>query len=473
MTFQTIPINITGPTYKDRSRPLSTQETRNMYHELVDSGKEKYVLKSFPGQAKLSSVSPGKDRGQHSMSGVAYRVVGNTLYKVSNTFVHTSLGTIPGVDRCIFANDGVNLFIVSDKVITKYSVSTGLTSTVTDPDIVGAKSVAFINNQFAYTFDSLTVFSDVGDGTVATSLNAVGAESNPDILVRDYTFDQVLYRFGLKSCEGWWNSGVGIPPFVRIEGQIINVGLAAIHSVNNSREYIYWLGSDKQVYRARGGQEEPISTAAIAGEIQGFSTISDAYGEVFTIDDKTIYVLTFPAENKTYALIENLGVNGWIELSEGISSGRWNAGSILDEYNKILIGDYQTGDLNLLAINSYDQAGTTWRRRRVIGSVNGDALGQKGKRVKMSRMEFLLETGVGKITGQGDNPRIMLEASYDGGRTWNTGTWLRIGRLGEFNIRAEWFRLHSFYDMVVRLTTSDPIALNIYSATIDLKLAGR
>ena len=471
--FQTVPVNITGPSYRDRSRPLSSQETRNFYHELVPPGKDQYVIKSFPGQKLLGSTSAAEDRGMHQMLEVAYRVVGSTLYEVSATGVHTSRGTIPGTDRCIIADDGINMFIVADGVVSQYSSATNLVTAVTDPDITGALSIDFINNQFAYTFPLLTVFSDVGDGSSATSLNAIGAESNPDDLVRDYTFDQILYRFGTRSCENWYNSGVGTPPFDRIEGQIINVGLAAIHSIANTNDFVYWLGSDKQVYRARGGQERLISTAAISGAIQGYSDVSDAFGEVFTMDDKAVYVITFPAANKTWALAEELGKNGWFELSEGVTDGRYNAGSMLEVYGKKLVGDRSDGQLYELDFATYSQAGETWRRRRVIGSINGDALGQKGQRVEMSRMEFIIETGVGLIAGQGEDPQIMVEASYDGGRTWATGTWMKIGRLGEFDIRAEWFSMKSFYDMMVRITTSDPVAFNIYSAAIDLRLAGR
>ena len=473
MPFQTIGINIAGPSYQDRSRPLSSQETRNIYHEVVPSGKEQYVLKSFPGQSLLGSATAGRDRGQHQMLEVGYRVIYQTLYEVASDGTHTSRGRIPGTSRCTFADDGVNMFMVADGQVSQYSNSTLLVTPVLDPDIVGALTVTFINNQFAYTFPLLTVFSAVGDGSSATSLNAVGAETNPDDLVRDYAFDQVLWRLGKRSIENWWNPGVGTPPFDRIEGQVINVGLNATHSVANTRNFIYWLGSDLQVYRARGGQEEPISTAAIAGEIQGYSTTSDAFGEVFTIDNKTMYMLTFPVEGKTWCLNEDLGGNGWFELSEGVTNGVYNAGSVVEVYSKVLIGDRENGQLYELDFDTYDQAGQPWRRRRVMGSINGDTLGQKGKRVQMSRMEFIMETGVGIITGQGEDPKIMIEASYDGGRTWTTGTWMRIGRLGEFNIRAEWFNMRSFYDMMTRITTSDPIALNVYSISIDLQLAGR
>jgi len=471
--FQTIPVNVAGGSYPDRSRPLSSQEARNLYPEIVEQGKEQFVLKSFPGQKNIGSATAGQDRGQHRLAEVAYRVIGTSLYEVDFAGTHVLRGIIPGSDRCIFADDGVNMFIVSDGLVSQYSNSTLLVTPITDPDIVGAQSVAYINNQFAYTFPNLTVFSVVGDGASATSLNAVGAERDPDVLVRDYTFDQVLYRFGKRSCEAWWNPGVGTPPFQRLEGQGFNIGLQAIHSVAHTRDFMYWLGSDNQIYTARGGQERVASTAALSGEIQSYATTSDAFGETFTIDNKSIYTITFKSANKTWCLIEELGENGWFELSEGITDGRYNAGSILEVYNSVFIGDRTNGKLNKLDFNTYDQAGETWRRRRVLGSINGDKLQMKGHRVQMSRMEFIIETGVGLITGQGSDPKIMLEASYDGGRSWDTGTWLDIGRLGEFDIRAEWWSMESFYDLVVRLTTSDPIALNIYSAAIDLRLAGR
>jgi len=473
MPYTTLPINISGPTYRDRSRPLSSQETRNIYHELVESGKEQYVLKSFPGQKSFGSATAGEDRGQHQMREVGYRVIGTDLYEISNTGTHTNRGDVPGTDRCIIASDGINMFLVANGIVSQYSSATNLVTAVTDVNIVGAISVDFINNQFVYTFPQLTVFSVVGDGSTALGTNAVNSEINGDDLVRDYVFDQTLYRFGTRSCPNWWNSGVGTPPFTRIEGQQVATGLAAKHSITSSRSYIYWLGTDLQVYRARSGQEEPISSAVVSGEIQGYAKIDDAFGEVFTIDSKTMYLLTFPTENKTWCLSEELGVNGWFELSEGITSNRYNAGSIVEVYNKVLIGDRSNGSLYELDFSTYDQGGSTWRRRRVIGSVNGDAFKQKGKRVKIKRMEFLLETGVGLSTGQGSDPKIMLEYSTDGGRSWKTGSWLRIGRQGETNVRAEWFTIKSFYDMMVRLTTSDPVALNLYSAAVDIKLSGR
>lgn len=473
MTFQTIEIPVAGGSYQDRSRPLSSQETRNFYQEVVPQSDEQFILKSFAGQKLLGSVNSGEDRGSHNMNEVCYRVVGSILYSVNKNGHHSKLGSIYGSERCIFADDGINLFINTDNQTYHYNSSIDNLSLIDDEDINGAQSVAFINNQFAYTFPDLTVFSNVGDGSNTTSLNAVGEESNPDKLVRDYVHDQILIRFGHRSIVNWYNSGVGTPPFSRIEGQTINIGLAAKHSITKTRDYVYFLGSDRQIYKLRGSQEQVISTAALSGEIQSYSVVDDAFSEVISLDNKQFVLITFPTANKTWCLNEELGLNGWFELSEGITDGRYNINSVLNIYGKVLAGDKSNGNLYELDFNTYDQAGETWRRRRVLSSINGKSVGRIGKRIQMSRFELLLETGVGLISGQGSDPKIMIEASYDGGRTWKTGTWMRIGRLGEYNIKAEWFCLDSFYDLMIRLTTSDPVPYNIYAASIDVKLAGR
>ncbi|GAH20838.1 unnamed protein product, partial [marine sediment metagenome] len=83
-----------------------------------------------PGQKNIGSTTADTDRGSHQMLEIAYRVVGSSLFKVLSDGSHTSLGTIPGFDRCIFADDGINLFIVSDNIVSQYSSSTGLVETV-------------------------------------------------------------------------------------------------------------------------------------------------------------------------------------------------------------------------------------------------------------------------------------------------------------------------------------------------------
>ena len=137
------------------------------------------------------------------------------------------------------------------------------------------------------------------------------------------------------------------------------------------------------------------------------------------------------------------------------------------------MADAINGNLYQLDLDTFENNGETIQRIRVMPSIHGGLVGNPGKRIQMSRFELILETGVGVISGQGEDPRIMVEASYDGGKSFDDGTWMRIGRLGETNVRAEWFSMKSFYDLVIRITTSDPVHYTIMSAAIDWRLAGR
>ena len=78
MAFQTIPVQVTGPTYQSRSRPLSSQLTQNWYQQFNEAQKDPYVLLPFPGLELLGNAL-GKDRAQHRMAEIDYQVKGTSL----------------------------------------------------------------------------------------------------------------------------------------------------------------------------------------------------------------------------------------------------------------------------------------------------------------------------------------------------------------------------------------------------------
>jgi hypothetical protein len=147
--------------------------------------------------------------------------------------------------------------------------------------------------------------------------------------------------------------------------------------------------------------------------------------------------------------------------------------SIVDAYGKLFVADVSNGNVYTLDADTYTNNGEPLQRVRVTQSANGGLLNARGKLVQMSELKLIMETGVGVIDGQGDNPRIMIEYSDDGGNTWNGGSWPRVGRLGEFALQVEWFNLGTFYDRIFRISSTDPVNYSIFSATIDLRLAGK
>lgn len=476
MPFQTIPVNITGPSYQSRSRPLLSQQTKNFYMEVVDSGKHEYVLQSFPGLTEFADIG-GADRGSTQMNELDYQVMGNTLFSVDSLGVETSRGTIPGTERCIFANDGVNLFIVADGTVSQYDRITNALTTVSNVNIVGAQSIDFIKNVFLYTstdaFPNGTVVSNAGDGATATGNNAVNAEASPDALIRDYVFKQIIYRMGGRTIETWWFASEGQPPIEIIEPQLFEVGLAAKNAVTNTDEFMYWLGDDRQIYRAIGGSLTRVSNVGIANAIEGYDVVSDCIATTATFQGKNFVFFTFPAEDRTWVINEELRENGWFEVSSGTNDGRWNGNSITRVFGKTLVTHQTNGKIFELDINNFAEGGDLIQRRRTTASIDGRAFNSPGSRLQMSRFELIMEKGIGTLEGQGENPRIMIEHSTDGGKSFGNGTWMEIGRLGETQIRAEWYSMITFYDLIIRITVTDPVFISIYRAAIDLRLAGR
>jgi len=468
--FQTIPFNIIGGTHENRSRVVSVQNTTNMYMQVNQYSDKPVSLQSFPGQKLASSVDGDNERGCHVMNGQAYRVVDNSLYRVDSSNSHAQKGVITGNDRCIFADDGDNLVIVSDKVYV-YTESTNSFQENTNVNLVDVLSVGIINNQFIYTTPLLSFMSSPGDPFDVSGLDGIGAESNPDRLVRDYPFNQTIYRFGVETLEPWYNSGVGSPPIDRIDGQQKNIGIGAIHSVANTDDYVYWLGDDKSVYRIRGNTEEKVSDDALSNFIERASKIDDAIGFTLTIQGQDFYILTFPAANRTFALNSALGQQGWFNLSSTTQNSAYSATSSISVYGRTYVAN--KGKWLTLELDEYTQDSDVTLRRRTTGELQAKDFSLNSDSMVMSRLTLDVEQGVGLVTGQGSVPRIMVEVSIDSGRSFPHVAWMELGRLGEHTLRTEVDLIARGQSFIFRLNMSDPVPLTIKGAWLKVKEAGR
>ena len=271
---------------------------------------------------------------------------------------------------------------------------------------------------------------------------------------------------GEITIEPWWNSGTGSPPFDRIEGAISQVGLGALHSVASTREWFYFVGHNNQIYRANGATVEPIFPDAIARDIADFATIADARGITYNLEGQWMYEVTFPTADKTYCYPEGGQV---FELSSGTEGGKNIASSSAFVFGKNLVGDSTSGNIYELDPDTYTDNGSTIVRTRDTAVLHGGMFGVPGKRLEMNSLELFVETGVGLLAGQGQDPKITLSFSDDGGRTFTTVGADTIGKLGEYQHRVRWFALGSFYERIIRIQISDPVYIVVYSAVADIE----
>ena len=462
MPFQTLPVNIVGQTYQHRSRSLSNQVTMNLIPEFVISGKTETSLSAWPGSKAFSSGA-GADRGMHVFKNELYKVSSSTLEKIGAGGVRTTVGTIAGTSPCVFADDGNEMRIASGGL--DYISNGSTVAAITDPDLVEGNSVAYLNQQIINdsTGGQFQV-SDVGNPDSVDALNVATAESAPDDTIRVYAFNERLYLFGERTIETWYNSGVGNPPFDRVQGGTMNIGLAAVYSVAATADAVYFLGSDRSVYRFTSHQPQTITTPAIANAFENFTTVSDARGYVVNIEGQSFYVLNFPTEGKTFAFNED--GNAWFQLSTGANQSNYIGTSYAECYGKRFIAS--GGDVLQLDLDTYTDDSQTVIRERVTAPI----VSPTGERFVMSRFQVIMETGVGLATGQGSNPKMMFQASYDGGKSWTNEDWVEIGRAGEGRVKVEWFNMASCYEAVIRIRVSDPVFISIHSAAVDIRGGG-
>ena len=463
-----VPINITGGTYKLKSLSLAAQTTRNFWPVKPDNAKSKspYVLETFHGLKLFAENAIGVDRGMFEHLGIVYKVTGNNLYRVDSAGTHVQLGIINGTGRCIFTGIGTSIVIVANGVVYVWS-GTGLT-TVTDSDLESPNGCAHINNQIIYDGNNgRFCTSDVGDAKAINGLNYATAESNADDLLRAYVFNQYVYMMGDKTIEPWWNSGTGSPPFDRVEGGIMQIGLAALHSPAHNDKYMYFLGDDSQVYAVQGTTPQVVSDDALSREISRYATISDAIGSSFTLNGTPIYGLTFPTQDKTFLYPEG---GEWFEWSYGADGGRSLANSYCFAFRKHLFADYRNGNIYELDEDTYTDNSGPIIRTRDTAPIHGGLINRPGKTLTMNSFELILEAGVGLITGQGSAPVVMLSFSDDGGKTFSNEMWATVGKMGDFMWKCAWFALGSFESRIIRVRTSDPVHYSIHSASSEIEV---
>lgn len=441
----TTPWDLSTASYASKSLNPTAQDAQCLCFELSSDGLVIYVAGNTNDTIYQYTMTTAWD-------------ISTASYASKSLNISSEATTARGLS---FGNDNSVIYVLNQigKKIYQYSPL----KQITDADLESPNSCAHLNNQMIYDGDGgRFCTSDVGDATSINGLNYATAESEADNLLRVYVFNQVLYLFGEKSTETWYNSGVGNPPFDRIEGGILPVGIGAIHSAANNDKYLYFFADDRRVYRIPG--KENISTIALSQEFDAYLTVEDAIGFCFTFDNQDFYMLIFPAQDKSWCFSET---TGWFEPNKN----RYIGNSHAYAYGKNLIADHDNGNIYELDPDTYDENGTNVERFRDTAPLSGELLNAPGKRITLNRFELIMEVGVGRLpsTDNRENPYCMLSISRDGGKTFGTERWKTLGKQGQYH-KVEWHALGSFQEAVIRVKFSDPNYYSIHSANAEIEI---
>ena len=265
---------------------------------------------------------------------------------------------------------------------------------------------------------------------------------------------------------------------------------------------LFWLGRDRRgqgiVYRANGYTGIRISTHAVEWQIQQYTDMSDAIGYTYQQDGHSFYVLVFPSANTTW--VYDAATQAWHERA-GFTDGnftRHRGNCQMSFNNKIVIGDFENGNIYSFDLEDYSDNGSiqkwlrSWRalptgtnnlKRTAQHSLQLDA--QAGFLLDPVTEDIYLTTedGFRLVTESYNNlidettlsvnppPQFMLRWSDDGGHTWSNEHWMSMGKIGEYYRRAFARRMGmtlKLRDRVYELSGTDPVKIAIMGAQLNV-----
>lgn len=470
-------ISLFGLGNQAKSPNLTAAHRLNVFYDVqVDGDKTTVAAYGTPGLNLFSSVSGNPTRGIHWMESNSqlYVVQRGTLYEITTAGVVTSRGTLavtPTQDISGYvsmANNGTELAIATGAYFYIYNTVTHALTTVTLPFTGGADTVTFLDGYFLVNRPATGQFfkSAAYDGLTWGALDFATAESNPDNLKAVCADKGMLVLFGALSTEIWANTGAQLFPFERVNGAPSEAGLASTWSL--SRAAGSWTGLFKNrqgaltIAQLNGYSIEPISNADLDYIINRYQDPANSVGFGYSMNGKAFYQITFITDEKTW--LYDFASKAWSQLkSWGINRHTGDLGAAFD--TSFIVTDYATGQLYTLSADAITDNGQPIERE--ITGKHTFATSRNNLVVRRLRVD--LEGGVGLVSGQGENPQIMLQISRDNGHTWGAEMWCPIGRMGEFTTRAEWRRLGQARDWIVKLRITDPVKTVIISAIAEVQ----
>lgn len=445
--------------YGLNARSAASARLVNVYAEAgPQGGKSPVILRTVPGVRSHITLAGG-GRGLHSCKLGLLVVAGTKLYAIRNGAA-VEVGSVPGLERCTFADNGAEVAIGTQNAGYLYT-STGVAA-LTDPDFLTRRPILpkFLDGYILWIDSGSGRFfgSDLNAGSVYDALDFATAEASPDDLVCHEVDHRQLVLVGTATTELYYNSGRSGFPFERVPGGVLEIGGAARYGIAKQDNSVFWLANDRTFRRLNGQTPVRVSTHGVEEKWRDYARVDDAQCFAFTSMGHLCVAVRFPAAGASW--IYDATTNEWHER-ESYLGLPWRVASAVEHEGVVYVQDESTGSVGILDGETFTEWGETLRGEwTYTGIWNG------GQRVFHQELELGLETGVGLATGQGNDPMVSLHVSDDGGRTYRTITTKSIGRMGEYKRRVRWHRLGSASHRVYKASFSDPVPLTVWDTQI-------
>lgn len=509
--------NIVGGLRRYDLSKVGLSETVNMIEETTDSS-ENYVakvLRPIPGYKKVCDIN-GACRGIYTVSNgytgkpITYCVYDDTVYLVlEGSKQPYEIGKIAyGSDAVSFCETGnsskegteFHAHLVIADGNTLYAVDTQITPARQKQDfnivelpykdydngvrirpthcvysygylVVNDKDTDLCYLSYQFPWERLTDAGEVDKnvfmlgseewGYLGQNFQAYWSPDNTTALVCN---GSRLYTFGRKSFQMFQYTGDLNTPFNSPDTCAKAVGLRAKNAICQLGTKIVWLGSsdigNNGIYLLNDGVDYArVSTPQIEREIASFKNLDDVTAQIWSSEQHTFAVFTFPSANKSYCF--------------DINEGSWSERCSLDDSNNRISWRYNFATLS--------NEGTIWQSFNggIAEQVNDNWTEHDGRNilrlrrgcVVQSNYENFIINWVEVMTNNGQYKKeytgnMMMRYCTDGG-TWTDSEVVTIGSTGDYDYDCIFYNFGLAKCFTIELSCTDNIPFALYGIKMD------
>lgn len=485
--------------YVSDSLPISAQRVVNWYPNVPQTST--ITDANLFGTPGLKELAEGRVvdscRGAHVISGIPYFVISQSLVRlnlIDNEFTTEVVGEIEGISRVYMSDNGLQLCITAppdDATVGRsYIYEAGSLNEIVDPNFDGpAASNIYVSGYFMFhKSDGKKFFnSPLNNGlTGYDPLDFNVAEADPDQIRGLGVINDQLYIFGSETIQLFRNIGRAPSPFAPIVGAVINVGVSAPQTIAQFNGGLAFVGAaineSPAVWFVSGATQTKISTTAIDNELSKIDLdlgSDQIFSWVYAESGAYWLGISVPGTCFCYDLVNQR----WHERQsiDGESLSRYRVSHMVAAYNRVLVGDIQTGVIGSIDDSIYLEYGVLIPRK-----VSSRPFDSTGNAVNVASIEAVVEAGVGlandisiqtgttelgePVLGSGGiDPKITYSWSDDGGRTYEGFISRSMGKLGEYMTRPIWNRRGRFpRQRVVQFEVSSPTKATLIKVEADI-----
>jgi hypothetical protein len=467
-----------GQSDAQRSPLADRERTMNWYPVRVAArnAPTQVVLYPTPGQTPwITTTDVGTRAITGEIEGRVFAIIGDSLWELFDSGSATERGTVKQDNELATISyngiTGRQLFITSGGNGYTYALTTNtLTLVLTNEATMGgAKDGRFLAFN---VLNGRVRLSGLNDGLTWDPTLFFARSIAPDPWQAMVVGNPQIWMIGDRTSEAWYNAGTSPQPFAPILSSFMQSGTSAPFSVVLAGDAPMWLerndfGSAK-IVKVVGYTPTTISTDTVhtaLTDIEEDAGLSDAETLIYQADGHTFACLSFPAARETWCVDLDSGDwhqrGYWSPLQNRFDV--WRPRVHAYAFGRHLTGERATGSIASMSVGDGTESDSSVIRRVRIAPPLWAAATQ---RLIVSRLDVVMDTGLGLSTGLGSSPLAMLRSSTDS-RTWGPERLCGAGAMGQYGTRVFWTRITSSKRVwFPELSVTDPIPWRVLGAEI-------